>query len=178
MVKQQKFFLEWEKDINADGYIIKRYADENVEELVRIENIDITAVYIPNVYQNKEVHIKVCYFRKQKVKTNIYKECDYYCFLSGTSYIKYQFSTPKLVSIKQEKNNDVEIYWNKVAENISYLVIRKIEGKKWEKLGSTKETNYIDKHTNSGNKYIYSVRCVSDDGNVRLSGFSLKGISL
>ena len=47
MVKQQKFFLEWEKDINADGYIIKRYADENVEELVRIENIDITAVYIP-----------------------------------------------------------------------------------------------------------------------------------
>ena len=69
MVKQQKFFLEWEKDINADGYIIKRYADENVEELVRIENIDITAVYIPNVYQNKEVHIKVCYFRKQKVKT-------------------------------------------------------------------------------------------------------------
>ena len=72
----------------------------------------------------------------------------------------------------------IDVCWEKVVEGVTYLVIRKVVGGNWERIVTTKNTNYTDRDIDITKKYRYSVRCVSEDGETKLSGCSLKGISI
>ena len=46
------------------------------------------------------------------------------------------------------------------------------------RIGVTRSIYFIDRKINSSEKYIYSVRCISDDRKEFLSSFDVKGVSV
>ena len=173
----EKLIFKWDKDMEADRYIVKQIMADETVELVRIEKADLTTIYISNVKQNEENHFRVEYYKKKDSKYYLYREENYYCFLSGKSSTIYRLPLPEL---KQAiwVDGSVTISWEKVRDNVTYRVIKKTIGGKWKNLGLTKDTSYVDRKVDMEENCIYSVRCVSDDGMIRLSGFSLTGVSV
>ena len=106
---------------------------------------------------------------------HIYRKEEYYCFSTGKSSIIYRLPFPRLKKAKRN-NKSVIVSWEKVESEVTYLVIKKIAGGNWERVGITKKTNYIDEDVEAGKKYRYSVRCVSENGEKKLSGCFLPGV--
>lgn len=170
--------LCWEKDVEASGYIIEQCFDEENKELVRIENINITSVIISNILSGKENHFKIQYFRKEvNGQQVIYKELHRYCFFSRKRTVTYECPTPILVSA-QMTNRGVEIRWELVRKCDFYLVVKRTKNGKWTRVGITSNNYYLDEKTDLSQKYMYSVRCISEDGKEVLSSFDTKGISV
>ncbi len=173
----EKFSITWNKDSLADGYIVKSKLGDDFKELVRIENIDITTITAPKFKQGIENHIRVNFYRKKNNTYVTYRYEDYYCFVAPKKFVVYRLPTPKLKDAKKVENS-VIIEWEKVADEVMYVVVRKIPGGTWERIGLTKGNTYVDSRIDINSKYIYTVRCVSDDGKTRLSSCSYKGISI
>lgn len=168
--------FEWDRDIAADGYIVKRQVGDEFIELVRIENIDLTTIMVPDVAVGVQNHLRVCFYKKKNRNYIVYKEEDYYCFVGGRGESKiYKLPIPKLKKAYRA-GDSITIQWDQVSDEATYLVIRKTSGEKWARAGITKETSYTDKSIDASKKYIYSVRCVSEDGKSILSGFDLRGM--
>lgn len=174
MTGKERLTLTWEKDNTADRYVIRQQMEDGFKELVRIENPKLTNIIVPDIESGIETHFRVEYYKKE-MKTYIkYKEQDFYCFVKGRLVLVYKFPVPKLISaIKTDES--VTVSWEKVDDEVYYLVMKKLKGESWEKICITKNTKYIDRCTQK--KYIYTVRCVSEDGKENMSGCSLRGIS-
>ena len=86
-------------------------------------------------------------------------------------------ATPKIKSLSNTFLG-VQIIWGEVKGALSYRVFRKTANSGWVALGDTDTTNVIDISAESGNKYTYTVRCVSSDGKKYLSSYDTAGKSI
>lgn len=169
--------FEWDKDAAADGYIVRRWNGDEFAEFVRVGNVNLNAIFIPDVVAGIENQFKVSYYKKQNNESFVYRETNYYSFVGRGESVTYKLPIPKLKSAVIT-GNSVRVEWEKTAEGVTYLVVRRTAKERWTRAGMTKETYFLDKNIVLKKKYIYSVRCVSEDGTVKLSGFYLRGISV
>ena len=171
---EAKFTIEWERDKTADGYFVMKEVENNLEELVRIENINFSSVVVPSVKENIENHFVIYYYQRKDGKYKIFRKEDYYSYRIQNKQEVYRFPIPELK--RATKQNGVNlIEWEKVADDMTYVVFRRLEGGRWHRISITKETTCVDKNVDE-KKYIYTVRCISEDGKNYLSRFSKKGI--
>lgn len=171
-----EFSINWGKDDLADGYIVGYQTEEGFTELVRVENIGITSIIVFEMKDGVENHFKVCFYQNKDQRRYVYKEENFYCFATKGGLVTYRFSIPKLKKAVWE-DDFVVVRWEGVSEGINYAISRREPKGMWSRIGMTKETTYIDRDIDMNKKYIYTVRCVSDDGKISLSSCSYKGIS-
>lgn len=86
--------------------------------------------------------------------------------------IKY-IETPKITSVTNALTG-AKITWNQVAGAENYRVYVK-NGTSWKGLGNTTSNSFIYTGALSGVEQIYTVRCVSKDGNQNVSGYDKSG---
>lgn len=172
---EEKYTLTWDKDSLADGYIVTHQVGEEFVELVRVENINYTTIILPDMKKWVEYHYRVSFYHKKDNDYFVYKNEDYYCFVTSKGLDVYKYPTPKLV--KAERIGfSVRIEWEKVSDGLTYIIARKVLNGNWIRIGMTQENNYVDSKIDIAKKYIYTVRCVSDDGKKNLSSRSYRGI--
>lgn len=172
-----KFSFSWKNDSLADGYIIKIKKGNQYKELVRITNKEFTKIVVPDLKKGEEYHFKVSYYRKTSNGYSIYKNKEVDCYATQNELIVYGFPIPNLKKAERVEHSAI-IEWEKVSDEVSYVVARRVPGGVWKRIGLTKENYYIDSNINMGQKYIYTVRCVNDDGKINLSSCCYRGISI
>ena len=81
--------------------------------------------------------------------------------------------------LKAPENTEkgIEITWEKVQEAKAYKIFVK-KNNKWEELGTSVKTSFVDTEVNSGKSYTYTVCCVDESGEVQTSLFDNKGVSI
>ncbi len=82
---------------------------------------------------------------------------------------------PQLTSANNSESG-IKVSWNKVDGAKKYRVFLK-SGSKWKKLGDTTKTSYIYKDAVDGQKYTFTVRCVTSCSKGFTSFYNKKGIS-
>ena len=172
---KEEFILTWDKDFEANGYIVMHQIKDKFVELVRIENTNLTAIMLPSIKKGTENHFRVSFYGKRDNDYCIYRDEDYYCFITSKGLIVYRLPIPKLKKAIK-KADSIIIEWEKVSDKVTYVVARKVPKGVWTRIGMTKETMYVDSKIDITKKYIYTVRCVSDDGKTNLSSCSIQGI--
>lgn len=172
-----KITFTWNKDFQADGYIIKQKKASKFEELVRVENIDLTTIVIPEIKEGIQNHFRVIYYKNKDGVYCTYREEDYYGFLSSKGQNIYKFPIPNLKKATKV-DASVIIEWEKVSNEAMYAIFRKIPGEKWARVGITRESGYKDNEIDITKKYVYTVKCVSEDGKVNMSSCNYKGVSV
>lgn len=146
-------FVSWNKVEGADEYIVyRRVYDPETEKWsgwTRIKD-GITV----GGYTDRNVEAATYYRYTVKARN----AGGYGPYTSGAK--TYYISTPKLASIEHDFKN-VTFKWNKVDEATGYIVYRRnvdnIRGK-WERIGTTKDTVFVDETANTGVNYKYTVR--------------------
>lgn len=96
-------------------------------------------------------------------------------------YEFFYLSVPKLSSARgNNKKGEIVVNWQKVTGANKYVLYYKRAdlNQGWKRVGVTTNTSYTQKNCTSGKKYIYTVRCISDDGKKFTSYFDTKGISI
>ncbi len=96
--------------------------------------------------------------------------------LTLTAKWTYQCSTP-VISKAENTNGGVKLTWNKVTGAAKYRVFYKKNGK-WTKIADTTGTSYTWAGAASGTSYIFTVRCVSNDGSYYTSNYNTAGKSI
>lgn len=164
--------FEWKEKLGADAYVISRFQDNEWHFLVRIENINILSIDIPNIEYSSETPIKVSYLQKGSVDP-IAEEI-FYCFLTRDNKVfSYRCRTPDAIEVIKISNGNL-IRWNAVEGACKYRVHRRVAKGKWERVGVTVNTQYID--TDVCADYYYTIRCISDDEKRCMSSFNRKGV--
>lgn len=72
-------------------------------------------------------------------------------------------------------NGGVKLSWGKSAGAAIYRVFRKTGAGSWKKLADTTNTSYVDNKVQSGKKYSYTVRCMSEDAKNYISAYNTTG---
>ena len=85
------------------------------------------------------------------------------------------FIAAPVISSIQNAASGVQLKWGKIEGTARYRIFRKTAAGSWVKCADTDKTNYIDTKAEGGVKYIYTVRCISDDGRSYLSAYDTKG---
>lgn len=101
-------------------------------------------------------------------------------YTSGYSETGMKFTaltTPKISSLSAASNG-VKIGWSSVAKVEKYEVFRKTGSGSWVALTTTNATSFLDTTAKSGNKYFYTVRCISADCRTYTSGYDTAGKSI
>lgn len=101
-------------------------------------------------------------------------------YTSGYSETGMKFTalaTPKISSLSAASNG-VKIGWSSVAKAEKYEVFRKTGSGSWVALTTTNATSFLDTTAKSGNKYSYTVRCISADCRTYTSGYDTAGKSI
>ena len=96
-------------------------------------------------------------------------------------YEFYYLSIPKLVSVQATKTKgEIEIKWNALKGAAQYAVYHKRTDtdKSWVRIGTTKSNSFIDKNCVSGKTYLYTVRCLNEQGNKFTSYFNTSGLKI
>ena len=103
---------------------------------------------------------------------------------NGLGYITYYLPvvtkrlvfTPRLDTPTNVKNG-VRISWSHVGDSPNYRVYLK-NGSTYTKLADTTNRYYVHTTAVSGTNYTYTVRCISPNGKIYLSGFDAAGKSI
>ena len=75
------------------------------------------------------------------------------------------------------ESGGVRITWNKVGGAEKYRVFY-YGSRGWTRLADTANTSFLDTDVSSGHRYVYTVRCISSDGNTYTSDYRVgKGIN-
>ena len=87
-------------------------------------------------------------------------------------------AAPK-ISAASNAATGAKITWGKVAGAAKYRVFYKANGEAtWHKAGDTTSTSYTWTKAKSGTKYVFTVRCISADGQKYTSSYDNTGKSL
>lgn len=144
--------ITWNKVSGADGYCVYR-ADAN-------DNSDLAWKKIATLKQSAQ-----SYLDKTAKSGNRYvymiKSYDGSAFSWGNTLENIYLATPKLVSVKNEKDG-VHISWNKVSGTQKYIVYRKTDKSGWTRLGTTVDSSFIDSTAKNGTMYYYTVKAQAD----------------
>ena len=100
---------------------------------------------------------------------------------SGWWYVRegkvLNFINPPTLTGISNAPDGVEFNWN-VQEGVqAYRVYWLNSAGEWKFLADTTDNYYVDTDVESGNRYSYTVRAISKDGKVNLSGYDDNGIS-
>lgn len=173
--------LKWEKQ-TVDGYLIYRLTEDGWKEIVRIENTEITSIFVPDVNAGGEVVFRIVYYvydnmnRIHKIQEKrVYTQID----RSGRALI-YDIGKPQLQRV-EKVNNGIRIKWigpSGIKSRTKYRVFRKRKGEKWSKIADVEGQQYVDSTALLGETYIYTVRCISDDEKSYLSNFDTNGLEI
>lgn len=93
--------------------------------------------------------------------------------LKATCTVSSFVATPKITSFANTASG-ITINWSKALGTQKYRVFLK-NGTKWVKLGDTAGTAFHYKKVRSGVKYIFTIRCVTNDGTKAMSGYNTTG---
>ena len=86
-------------------------------------------------------------------------------------------SAPKISSLSKSSSG-ITIKWGTVTGAAKYRVFYKTADGGWVKIADTTSTSYTWNGGKAGTKYIFTVRCISSDGNTYTSGFDATGKSI
>lgn len=89
--------------------------------------------------------------------------------------VKY-IAAPKFTM--KSKPLGLKVNWNPVAGAARYRVFFKNRNGQWKKLADTDRAGYLYKNAKNGSKYIFTVRCLSDDGKKYISSYIAAGKTL
>lgn len=81
---------------------------------------------------------------------------------------------PEITSLNNSAKG-MKLTWGAVTGTGAYRVYRKCAGESWKKITDVTGLTYIDTTVESGKEYIYSLRCVSEDGSQVLSAYNTAG---
>lgn len=173
--------LKWEKQ-TVDGYLIYRLTEDGWKEIVRIENTEITSIFVPVVDAGVEVIFKVVYFVYDEAHRfhRIQEKKIYSQVGRNGRVLVYAVGKPQM-QIVLKVNNGVKVKWgapNGSSERTKYRVFRRKKGEKWTVIACVKGTEYIDNTALIGETYSYTVRCISDDEKQYLSNFDTIGLEI
>ena len=87
----------------------------------------------------------------------------------------YSLSNPVLRSVVKS-GSGLKITWEPVTGGNKYRVFRKTGGSSWQKRGDVTGVTFTDTGVTNGTEYIYTVRCISNDGSTYTSSFDATGI--
>lgn len=86
--------------------------------------------------------------------------------------------TPVLTSVTNSATG-VTVQWDAVENAAAYRVFRRVAGETWTRVAdNTTETSFVDTTVESGTTYIYTVRCITSDGNAYTSDYDRTGKSV
>lgn len=94
--------------------------------------------------------------------------------LLGSFRIKIKNQSP-FVTSAQDTPTGIKVTWNPVAGAVRYRVYRKIVGESWVRVGDTAGLSLLDTKAVSGTLNTYTVRCISNDGQV-VSDYDSQGL--
>lgn len=134
-----EFTLTWNMDSLAEGYIVTHKIGDEYKELVRIENINLTTIVVPDAQSGIENHYIVSFYHKKDNEYCIYKAENYYCFVTSKGLVVYEYPIPKLKKAER-KGSSVRIEWEKVSDQVTYVVARKVRRGGWTRIGITSTT--------------------------------------
>ena len=106
---------------------------------------------------------------------------DDYATYGSHTYKPVELAIPELNKPTQDQANpnQVTISWNAVTGAEKYRVFYKINGTGgWKQLVDTTDTDYTWVEAEGGNKYTFTVRCLSSDGKSYLSSYNQNGESI
>lgn len=165
--------IKWNVDEKYDAYSV--CVKENEEkELVKIFNPNINSISIADCIKGKEYNFIVWGIDNN---SNYSKICEFFSFFNGKKTITYLYKTPELLNAIVKENAAI-ISWNPINGNNEYLIIRKCENGKWQRVGISRKAYFIDTAFDSTKKNFYSVRCFDAENDRMLSSFDTKGILL
>lgn len=111
----------------------------------------------------------------------ISKDCTTYQSDYDKEGFKYYFylDTPKVNSVKPAGGNKATISWKAVTGAVRYWVFNWSDDEsKWKYIGSATSASYTWKGAEVNQKYLFTVRCISnDDKGTWQSGYDTKGFS-
>ncbi len=90
----------------------------------------------------------------------------------GTSFQRLE--TPAITNVKKE-NNGIRITWNPVGGAEKYRIYYKTDGGSWIGIANTTSANYLWKGAKKDTAYRFTVRCVTGDGRISVSGYDTLG---
>ncbi len=94
----------------------------------------------------------------------------------GLSIVRY-FDAPVLDAV-ENVSGGITITWNAVDGASLYAVYRKEEGGSWSRIAKESGTSWTDTDVVEGTTYIYTVRCMTDDGSKYASSYDKDGLSI
>lgn len=177
MEKTGTLLLKWKPFDNAHGCNVEQLVDRNWKTIVRIENLKITSILIPDLKTNTEYHIRVVAYRYDENRKMIAGEKqDFFCLVRpDKTSATYPVGIPLLRDAKN-MSEGIVVNWEPAPGANMYRLYRRKGKERWTKVGDTTQSCYVDTDAEVGVQYRYTVRCVSDDGKRYMSSYNLRGI--
>ncbi len=120
--------------------------------------------------KTKKIDLNKWYSYSTKKKKALLSE-SYDAFKLSSSIL----GTPPLPTF-EARGNHVILKWKAVSGAKYYRVYRKESADgKWKSVGISNETRFTDETVEQGKKYIYTIRCVDEDGAYNLSSYNKTG---
>lgn len=159
--------INWTKVAGAEKYKVFRKTGNGAWSI--IGTTASTSFTDTNAAKGTEyVYTVRCVSKDGKIYTSGYSE-------TGMKFTA--LATPKISSLSAASNG-VKIGWNTVAKAEKYEVFRKTGSGSWVALTTTNAISFLDTTAKSGNKYSYTVRCISADCKTYTSGYNTTGKSI
>ena len=157
--------VSWKSIKDVDGYIIYRKTSKD-DKWAKLATSTKTS------YKDSTVNSgKTYYYTVRAEKGEVKSKYD-----SDGVKVKY-IAIPVLSSV-YNTDAGVVVRWGNVGGVSKYRIFRKVgDSSSWAKLADTSSNSYTDRSVVLGQKYTYTVRCITEDGSDYLSDYNRAGLS-
>lgn len=146
--------LTWDPVENAVNYRVYRKTPGG--SWTRIAELQDTAYFDSDITQDSDYLYTI---RCVSNDGGFMSDCNY----DGWAVHYQGVDMPQITEIFDDVNG-VHLTWEPVENAVSYRVYRKISGQSWTRLSEQAENEYLDADGELGVEYLYTVRCVNNDG--------------
>lgn len=165
--------ITWSESEGADGYIVYMKVDGSWKRMAAVKS---TSYIQDDLICGQDYTFTVRAYKKLNGTTT----CSSYDKNGITG--KPALAAPKLTDISQNSSSSATLSWDKVPGATGYIVYRKTDGGKWERMAVVKDntlSKYIDMNMAAGKQYTYTVKAYrSADGIKSYSSYNKTGISI
>ena len=166
--------ITWSESKGADGYIVYHKVDGSWKRLAVVKSA--TSYTQDNLICGQEYAFTVKAYKKLN-GTTCYSSYD----KNGIT-AKPTLAKPRLTELVKNSSTSVTLSWERVTGATGYIIYRKNDAGKWERLGVVKDSapaKYIEMNLKKGKTYTYTVKAYrSADGIKSYSSYDKKGISI